>query len=211
MKLNAKEYMLACLFHPQRESRILLHLNKLCSLAAVHVRLGLPPVRAMRSWRDGNQGFVRGSRRVLGSCKQEKRPGRLQREKSGCPKKEKGKRPCQGKKKRKAQKLITKAMWERGRGETRRSSVEEAQTPRLRKTQRGQITQGPVHILQHTVEQVWDLATEPCAPRQPGPYWIVPKGEHPLHLLRIFSLNLTDLPINGVKFSPAKGHPPPSF
>lgn len=106
MKLNAKEYMLACLFHPQRESRILLHLNKLCSLAAVHVRLGLPPVRAMRSWRDGNQGFVRGSRRLLGSCKQEKRPGRLQREKSGCPKKEKGKRPCQGKKKKKHRNLL---------------------------------------------------------------------------------------------------------
>jgi len=75
------------------------------------------------SWRDWNQGFLRGSRRVLGSCKQEKRPGKLQREESGCPKKEGGKRPCKKIKiKKKAQKH-TKAMWERGRGETGRKET----------------------------------------------------------------------------------------
>lgn len=90
---------------------------ELCSLGTMHIRLGLPPGWVIRNWRDWDQGFARGSRRVLGSCKQEKRSARFQREESGCPKEEGGKRPCKGKKK--AQKL-TKAKWERGRGETER-------------------------------------------------------------------------------------------
>ena len=34
---------------------------------------------------------MRGSKRVLGSCQLEKRPGRLQREETGCQKEERGK------------------------------------------------------------------------------------------------------------------------
>lgn len=99
-------------------------------------------------------------------------------------------------------------MGKRQRGNRKkRDSVEEAQTLRLRKTQKEPITQGPMHVLQHRVAtgEIWDLATEPRAPGQPGPYCTVPKGEHPPHLLRIFSLNLTDLLINRVKILPSQG------
>lgn len=143
--------MLACLFHPQRESRILLlHLNKLCSLAAGHVCLGLPPVRAMRSWRDGNQGFVRGSRRVLGSCKQEKRPGRLQREKSGCPKKEEGKRPCQGKKKNNTETYYKGHVGKRERGNWKKQHGRSTD-PETEKDTEGTNYAGPsAHLAAHS-------------------------------------------------------------
>lgn len=141
---------------------------ELCSLGTMHVRLGLPPGWVIRNWRDWDQGFVRGSKRVLGSCKQEKRSARLQRVESGCPKEEGGKRPSRGKKKKKHRNLQRPSGKEAEEKLKERDSVEAAQTLRPRKTQRNPVD--PVQVLQHIEKtgEVWDLANKPRALGCPG-------------------------------------------